>query len=143
MPVLKAILVVTTITLVSASQALSAEAVTRSEQCRRSDSNGYSDRDVRQTIRCAVGRWSVPGGVRTAVRIAKCESGLDEHDSNPTSSAKGVYQFIDSTWRSVRSHYRRIGRRYELSWRVFSARANVLMAIRYAHAGGWDPWTCS
>lgn len=33
-----------------------------------------------------------------ALLIAKCESGLNPFASNPTSSAKGLYQFTDQTW---------------------------------------------
>lgn len=36
-----------------------------------------------------------------ARRIARCESGLNPHAENPRSSASGLFQFIDSTWRSV------------------------------------------
>jgi len=33
-----------------------------------------------------------------AIKIANCESKLDPNAKNKYSSAKGVYQFIDSTW---------------------------------------------
>jgi peptidoglycan hydrolase-like protein with peptidoglycan-binding domain len=36
-----------------------------------------------------------------ARRVARCESGLDPNAQNPRSSASGLFQFIDSTWRSV------------------------------------------
>lgn len=35
-----------------------------------------------------------------AVEIAICESGIDHMAQNSGSTAKGVYQFIDSTWES-------------------------------------------
>lgn len=35
-----------------------------------------------------------------AIRIARCESGFDQYAKNPSSTAKGIYQFIDGTWRS-------------------------------------------
>lgn len=34
----------------------------------------------------------------TALRIAKCESGFNHLARNPNSTAKGVYQFLNSTW---------------------------------------------
>lgn len=36
-----------------------------------------------------------------AVLIAKCESNLDPFASNKTSTAKGVYQFLDGTWEAI------------------------------------------
>lgn len=36
--------------------------------------------------------------VNTALRIARCESGYKYNASNGTSTAKGVYQFLDGTW---------------------------------------------
>lgn len=111
--------------------------------CRTSDGNGWSARDVRQAIRCAVSHWSVSGGVHKALRVAKCESGFNEKNRNSTSSASGVYQFLRGTWHSVKQHYREVRRRFDLMRSVFNARANVMLAIRYAHAGGWSPWSCA
>ena len=34
------------------------------------------------------------------IRIARCESGFDQYAKNPYSTAKGIFQFIDGTWRS-------------------------------------------
>lgn len=42
---------------------------------------------------------AAPGGI--AACIAKYESGGNPRAENPSSSASGLYQFIDSTWRSV------------------------------------------
>ena len=33
------------------------------------------------------------------IRIARAESGLNQYAKNPKSTAKGIYQFIDGTWR--------------------------------------------
>lgn len=37
----------------------------------------------------------------TAVNIAVIESGLDPNADNPASSAQGVYQFVDRTWKAM------------------------------------------
>lgn len=109
---------------------------------RTSDGNGYSNRDVRQLIRKAVHRWHVAGGVHKALSVARCESGYNERNRNPSSSASGVYQFLRATWDSVKQRYRSLMRRLNLGESVFNARSNVILAIRYAHAGGWSPWSC-
>lgn len=49
------------------------------------------------TIRAAAARYGLPPGF--LVREAQIESGLDPNNANPTSSAKGLFQFIDSTRR--------------------------------------------
>lgn len=36
-----------------------------------------------------------------ALRIANCESGFKWDAASKTSSAKGVYQFLDSTWKAI------------------------------------------
>lgn len=38
--------------------------------------------------------------ITKAIRIARCESGFNQYAKNPGSTAKGIYQFIDGTWRS-------------------------------------------
>lgn len=34
------------------------------------------------------------------IRIARCESNFNQYAKNPNSTAKGIYQFIDGTWRA-------------------------------------------
>jgi len=38
-----------------------------------------------------------------ALTIASCESGLDRYAVNKTSGAKGIYQFLDSTWTFIKA----------------------------------------
>lgn len=38
--------------------------------------------------------------ITKAIRIARCESNFDQYAKNKSSTAKGIYQFIDGTWRS-------------------------------------------
>lgn len=39
--------------------------------------------------------------IETAVRIAECESSLNPNAANNQSSAKGLYQFTDPTWKWI------------------------------------------
>lgn len=51
-------------------------------------------------IPCLIHKYSHKYGVDTdtALRIADCESSMGKNTHNPTSTAKGVYMFLDSTW---------------------------------------------
>lgn len=100
----------------------------------------FSQDEVRYTIRCAVRRWPVPGGLDQALYIARRESGFNWNADNPTSSASGVYQFVDGTWAGQVRGRADFLRQQELSRSVWNARSNVLVAIRYAHMAGWGPW---
>lgn len=100
----------------------------------------FSVDEVRWTIKCAVKRWPVPGGIDEARCIARRESGLRQFADNPTSSASGVYQFVSGTWSGLRTHLHRVFRHQHMAKSVWNARSNVLGAIRIAHGGGWGPW---
>lgn len=54
--------------------------------------------DIKAIITDAANRYGVDPD--TAIRVARIESSLDPRAQNTTSSAGGLYQFIDSTWRS-------------------------------------------
>ena len=92
-------------------------------------------RQVKKLIRCAARRWEVPGGPRKALSVARCESGF-----NPAAYGggnAGVYQQRIVYWpgRAKRWGFR--------GWRVYNGRANAIVSIRMAHAGGWGPWSCA
>lgn len=70
-----------------------------------------------------------------ALRIAKCESGLNPLAKNPNSSAKGIFQFIDGTWSSV-------SRIRGISASVLDAEANIDNAMWLAKKEGWKHWVC-
>lgn len=38
-----------------------------------------------------------------ALRIAKCESTFGRYENNPSSTAKGIYQFTDPTWKFIKA----------------------------------------
>ena len=106
------------------------------------------ERKVRGLIRCAVGRWSVPGGVATADRIARCESGY--YPWAVGGNNLGVYQHAAPYWMARVHRYLRPAWFNDHQWHrlttrlngAFIARANVLVAMRMAHAGGWAAWSC-
>jgi hypothetical protein len=130
-------------TLVSTgTNALSAEAKVRDTQryCRTSDGNGWSHKDVRQSIRCAATKWHVPGGPSKAVRIARCESGL-----NPRARLgqfSGVFQQGSSWWRGRFRQYNP-NHGYKLSRSIWNARSNIVVSVRMMHAVGLGPWSCA
>lgn len=58
-------------------------------------------RDMETMIRWHAVTFGVDPDV--AVMIARCESGLNEYAQNPNSTAKGLYQFTDSTWEYIKA----------------------------------------
>lgn len=44
-----------------------------------------------------------PINPQDALRIAMCESSLNPKARNPTSSAKGLYGFLDGTWQWIKA----------------------------------------
>jgi len=67
---------------------------------------------------------------QTALRIAKCESQLNQYAKNPTSSASGVFQFTRGTWKYIGA----VGS-------PFDAEENIKQfMIHYPKHPGW--WVC-
>lgn len=102
--------------------------------------HGFTDREVRRTIRCAVRRWPVDGGAAKAIAVARCESGFETHAYNPGGYA-GVFQQAVRYW-DGRQHLYDVDR-WELRPSVFNGRTNVTVSVRMAHRGGWGPWGCA
>lgn len=101
----------------------------------------YSEGDtrpVRLLIRCAVRRWSVPGGVQMALRVARCESGF--RPDAVGGDNLGVYQHKEDYWAGRADAL--VRDRWEIGHRWSNARANVIVSIRYAHRYGWGAWSC-
>jgi hypothetical protein len=91
---------------------------------------------LRRLIRCAARRWNVPGGPDKAVAVARCESRFDPEAYNSGGYA-GVYQQATKYWPTRARVY---GFR---DYSVYNGRANVIVSVRMAHRGGWDPWACA
>lgn len=67
-----------------------------------------------------------------ARRVAACESHTNPLAKNRTSTASGLFQFLDSTW----------ARAGVPGLSVFDAYANAYSAVRMASAHGWHEWVC-
>jgi hypothetical protein len=90
---------------------------------------------VKKLIRCAVHRWSVPGGARKALYIANRESNFQPKAYNSYSGASGIYQHLRRYWPGRASAYGFHG------WSAFNARANIIVSIRMVHRlDSWQPW---
>ena len=114
----------------------------RWDECRmNAGSSTWTSREVRQTIRCAVTKWSVPGGLTTAISIALCESGVDLQDWYIGDGYAGTMQQSVIYWRDRRQHYRPPG--WKLQRSPAQPRANVIVSIRMAHGSGWSAWSCA
>jgi hypothetical protein len=90
---------------------------------------------LKQLIRCAARRWAVPGGPDKAVDVARCESHLDAGAYG--SGNAGVFQQAVVYWPARAQRFGFSGAS------VFNGRANAMVSIRMAHAGGWSAWSCA
>ena len=75
--------------------------------------------------------------VDLALGIARCESGLNPLAKAKTSSASGVFQFINSTWAHTTN---------KLLWEgkqdVFDPRLNIIAGIYLLKTEGATHWEC-
>lgn len=104
---------------------------------------------VKGLVRCADRRWPVPGGAGYAIGVFECESGLWPWavggDNLGIAQHKAMYwlprvrSFLRPAWFN-RAQWRRIR---TVPQGAFVARANVIVAMRMAHGGGWGPWSCA
>lgn len=116
--------------------------VDREAECRygRSDGRpGWSTLEVRRVIRCATGKWDVPGGYGKAIDVASCESGSDLLDRS-TDGYTGTFQQSTRYWNGRRAYYNPDAWEKPLQRSAANPRANVVVSIRMAHASGWDAW---
>ena len=65
-----------------------------------------------------------------AVRVFRCESGLNPRAKNAHSTAYGIAQFLDSTWRSTGIA------------KTSDPALQIEAAYRLWHARGFQPWVC-
>lgn len=101
-------------------------------------------------IRCATDKWSVPGGLAKALDVAYCESGANLWPWAGYMGSLGVFQQNGKYWQGRVNTYLKPSwfpgqwkRIHNVPEGAYNARANVLVSIRMAHAGGWGPWSCA
>ena len=87
-------------------------------------------------IRCAVERWPVPGGAEKALSVARCESGL-WYRSGAGSQYVGIFQHSVYYWPERAAAFGFAG------FDPLNGRANIMVAIQYAHEHGWGAWSCA
>lgn len=92
----------------------------------------------RAQIRCAVARWTVPGGEAVALCIAKRESGLLPWAESGDGLNKGLFQQHVDYWHGNYDAYAQST--WQLPRRILSGRTNAIVSIRMAHDIGWGPW---
>jgi hypothetical protein len=93
------------------------------------------DWHVKQLIRCAEGRWSVPGGAEMALYVANRESHFEPTAYNDYSGASGIYQHLRRYWPGRANAFGFGG------WSAFNARANIMVTMRMVHRqGSWSDW---
>jgi hypothetical protein len=69
----------------------------------------------------------------TACRILACESGGSPTADNPSSSASGIWQFLDSTWNGYGGYARA---------RDAPSSVQHDAALALWQRSGWSPWSC-
>lgn len=116
----------------------------RQEQCRfatRDGVPGVSTYEARAMLRCAEAHWS--GNLDLGMRIVGCESGFRAQARNARSSAAGLWQSLDSTWRSWYANQSSVVRRFELKDNPTNGRASAILGWRVFVFGGTGPWESS
>jgi hypothetical protein len=101
-------------------------------------SRAVERRNARRTIRCAFGRV-VPGQADAAIRVASCESGLDDEASNG-GSYLGLFQHARAYWPG---RARALPPRFSPRVGPFHALANAWSAAQMVRGSGWEAWSCS
>ena len=106
------------------------------------DFHRASDESVRQfsrdQVRCAAGRWDVPGGAAVALCIARRESGLIPWAESADGMNKGLFQQHVRYWDANYDTYTRPV--WRLRSTIINGRTNAIVSIRMAHSIGWGPW---
>ena len=93
---------------------------------------------MKRIIRCAVDRWSVPGGSTKAICVANRESHLNPHASSATGKYLGLFQHAATAWPGRYAKWTRP--EWQLRRSALNGRTNAIVTIRMVHSDGWGPW---
>lgn len=106
-----------------------------SEQCRKATAP--------KIARCFAREFGGHRLVRTALRVGRCESGLDGREAPHSDPYHGEYQYLTSTYSSQQDQIPAQVSKYDLSHDVHNTRGNIGTAIIWASKHGWDgTWSC-
>ena len=92
----------------------------------------------KRVIRCAVERWSVPGGAEKAICIADAESGLNPETRSAGGEYLGLFQHLAKGWPDRYREWTRES--WELDETALSGRTNAIVTARIVNAEGWGTW---
>jgi hypothetical protein len=145
--------------VVAAAAVPSADAMSVNHLVKKAHGKPYAcdmDHDGRwgsKQVQCVIivvmpARWE-----RWALRVGKCESNYNHRDKNRSSSASGVFQFLDSTWRTTpqyKAAYRAARRRgaspssaaRSAARKVFHPVLNTQGAYWLVRTSGPSQWSC-
>lgn len=108
------------------------QALQWTQKARRDDARRAKGYGVDHALRLASALYGVP--LAQMRSVGACESHLHAGSKNSSSSAAGVFQFLDSTW----------ARAGVPGFSVYDPYANVLAAARLVRLdGSWREWSCA
>jgi len=111
------------------------------QECRFARNGDWSNSEVRDLIRCATIRVENNKDTGAALAIAKRESGFQEQAQNPSSSAGGLFQWLDSSWPWDR--FPALARKYGLPNNRFNPRSAAFISAVVMKRFGCGAWSYS
>ena len=81
---------------------------------------------------------------RHAIHVAACESGFNPNARNPRSTASGIYQHLESTWRNETSYWNTRGYMFDpnIAARFDLGESVRLTGLMVERDRGWSQWSC-
>jgi hypothetical protein len=92
----------------------------------------------KRLIRCAAGRWPVPGGAEKAICIADAESHLNPRTTSAGGEYLGLFQHSAEAWPARYETWTRPA--WGLDESALSGRTNAIVTMRMVNEDGWGPW---